>query len=49
MPRLNDNMINDLVQKIDTQDPSLITWEEFLCYLEKEGELREMINDLRIN
>jgi hypothetical protein len=35
--------------KVDTKSDTHIYWDDFLKFLEHEGEIREMINDMRIN
>jgi len=49
MPHLSVNEINKLVEQIDTRSESTIYWDDFLRFLEHEGEMRDMINDMRIN
>jgi hypothetical protein len=34
---------------VDTKSETHIYWDDFLRFLEHEGEMREMINDMRIN
>jgi|LauGreDrversion4_2_1035121.scaffolds.fasta_scaffold403929_1 hypothetical protein len=49
MPHLTMDQINIIVQKVDTKSDTHIYWDDFLKFLEHEGEMREMINDMRIN
>eukprot|EP00347_Sterkiella_histriomuscorum_P014346 403361222 len=49
MPKMPIQLINKIVQKIDNVQTSTIYWEDFLSFLESEGELREIINDMRIS
>jgi hypothetical protein len=49
MPHLTMDQINKIVQRIDTRSDTHIYWDDFLRFLEHEGEMREMINDMRIN
>lgn len=49
MPHLTGEQITKLVSKIDTKSENIIYWDDFLRFLEHEGEMREMINDMRIN
>lgn len=49
MPYLTMDQINKIVMKVDTRSDSLVYWEDFLKFLEHEGDMREMINDMRIN
>jgi len=35
-----------MIQRIDTRSPDFIYWDEFLKFLEREGEMREMINSI---
>jgi hypothetical protein len=48
MPHLKGDQINKIVQRIDTRATETIYWDDFLRFLEREGEMREMINDMRI-
>ena len=48
MPRLTLDMISSIILKIDVES-DVLHWEDFLRFLEVEGEMREMINDMRIN
>jgi hypothetical protein len=34
---------------VDAKSDTHIYWDDFLRFLEHEGEMREMINDIRIN
>jgi sensor domain CHASE-containing protein len=49
MSHLSVNEINKLVERIDTRSESIVYWDDFLRFLEHEGEMRDMINDMRIN
>jgi|LauGreDrversion4_2_1035121.scaffolds.fasta_scaffold458492_1 hypothetical protein len=49
MPHLTMDQINIIVMKVDTKSDTHIYWDDFLKFLEHEGEMREMINDMRIN
>ena len=42
-------MIHKIVQKIDNLQSELILWDDFLRFLESEGKIREIINDMRIS
>jgi hypothetical protein len=48
MPHLTMDQINIIVQKVDTKSDTHVYWDDFLKFLEHEGEMREMINDIRI-
>ena len=48
MPRMGELMIERIVDKIDHLQGQIILWDDFLRFLESEGELRELINDMRI-
>ncbi len=49
MPHLSMDQINKIVIRVDTCSDSQVYWEDFLKFLEHEGDMREMINDMRIN
>ena len=49
MPRMSLDQLQLIIMKIDNIQRDVIYWEDFLKFMENEGELREMINDLRIN
>ncbi len=49
MPHLSGEQISKIVYRIDTKSEDIIYWDDFLRFLEHEGEMREMINDMRIN
>ena len=49
MPRMSLDQLQLIIMKIDNLQRDVIYWEDFLKFMENEGELREMINDLRIN
>lgn len=49
MPHLTMDEINIIVQKVDTKSDTHIYWDDFLRFLEHEGEMRDMINRMRIN
>lgn len=49
MPHLRGDQFIRMIQVIDTRSPDIIYWDEFLKFLEREGEMREMINNMRIN
>lgn len=37
-----------IVSKIDNKEPDVITWKEFLKFLDKEAMKREKINDAHL-
>ena len=49
MPHLSMDQINKIVMRVDMRSDSQVYWEDFLKFLEHEGDMREMINDMRIN
>jgi|LauGreDrversion4_2_1035121.scaffolds.fasta_scaffold1993978_2 hypothetical protein len=49
MPHLKASKINKIVSKIETKNEGIIYWDEFLKFLEDEGEMREIINEMRIH
>jgi hypothetical protein len=49
MPHLKAPKINKIVSKIETKNEGIIYWDEFLKFLEDEGEMREIINEMRIH
>lgn len=44
----NDDKITQLIEKIDHKNKEKITWTEFLLFMNKESEKREIINDANI-
>ncbi len=49
MPRMSVELISQMTLKLDNLQLDTIFWEDFLRFLESEGELRELINEMRIN
>lgn len=49
MPHLSSDQIKQITESIDRRSDHIIYWDDFLKFLEHEGEMREMINDMRIN
>jgi hypothetical protein len=49
MPHLSMDEINKIVMCVDTRSETHVYWEDFLKFLEHEGDMREIINDMRIN
>lgn len=45
---VNEEEITMLIQKIDHKNKEKITWSEFLLFMNKESEKREIINDANI-
>ena len=41
----DNNLINNLMEKLDHRNSDKITWAEFLKFLDHEGMKREMVND----
>ena len=40
-----DSKIDAIMAKIDNKEPSVVTWNEFLDFLDKEAVKRDKIND----
>ena len=49
MPKMPIQAIQNLILKIDNIKKDIVYWEDFLRFLESEADLREIINDMRIN
>jgi len=45
---MTEDKIKELVEKIDHRNKEKITWTEFLLFINKEAEKREVINDASI-
>lgn len=45
---VSKDKLNKLIEKIDHKNKNKITWTEFLLFMNKESEKREIINDANI-
>ena len=46
--KLPEKSWKQFVEKLDNKNEQTITWSEFIGALEREGQARELLNDLRI-
>jgi hypothetical protein len=42
---LDAQQLQRLIDKLDHRNDAMITWSEFLAFLENEGDRREVVND----
>ena len=44
----DNDLLDELINKLDRKNQNNITWDEFLRYLDHEGLRREMVNDAQL-